>query len=147
MLNTDRTASRHRTKTRNTAVALALACALMACSSKQDNLVPAPRGDLATLEKLATAFRSVSETLPQSPVQQIPPDKLKFVRMVFSEAGFDYHATLLAFAADELEPTNQRQRDMAELVLFPTIGVSDVDLAKLYTEAELAAVGRIKETF
>lgn len=120
---------------------------ITACSMDAESVLPAPHGDLATLEKLADAYRDMANTLNQSPVQQIPSDKRAFVEKVFSKAGYNYNATLIAFAADELDPADPRQRDMAELLLFPTIGVSEIDLAKLYPGPELAAVEKLKKRF
>lgn len=120
---------------------------ITACGMGAKTDLPAPHGDLATLEKLADAYRDMANTLTQSPVQQIPSDKRAFVEKVFSKAGYSYNATLLALAADELDPADPRQRDMAELLLFPTIGVNEIDLAKLYPGPELAAVEKLKKRF
>lgn len=119
---------------------------LAACQPQQQATtgLAAPRGEQRVLEQLADAFRDAADSLPTSPGSLPPEGRMEFVELVFSKAGYDYHATLTALASEGLDPNNALHRDMVELVFFPTAGVAPNDVRKLYGEAEAAAIEHIK---
>jgi len=111
---------------------------LLACDNASQKV--APIGDHEGLEQLAAAYRKVMEEYPVAPASMQPEDKKKFVERVFTEAGYQYSATLKAFARHGIDSTNQDQRDLADLLFLPHKGLNDAELPRLYTADELAAV-------
>jgi len=101
---------------------------------------PAPIGDHAALEQLATAYRSVADGYPVQPTSMRPKVKKDFVQRVFTTAGYHYGATLSAFANQGVDITNQDQRDLAELLLLPLRGLGEEDMKKLFSAEELQAI-------
>lgn len=97
---------------------------------------PAPLGDYATLEKLASAYTEVGEQYPMQPRMLPPPGRLEFIRKVFASAGFDYTATLAALARQGIDPGNKEHRDLAELVLLPHQGLAVAERETLYSSTE-----------
>lgn len=97
------------------------------------------------LEQLADAFRDVADNLPTNPARMPPEGRKEFVQLVFSKAGYDYHATLTALASEGLDPNNKLHRDLVELVFFPTAGVSPADVRRLYDGPESVAIEHIKK--
>lgn len=100
---------------------------------------PAPAGDHAALEQLADAYRATAEQFPVAPQGMQPQGKRQFVEQVFVRAGYDYHATLAALAA-QMDATNPDHRDLAELLLLPRKGLADEQLGELYTTTERQAL-------
>lgn len=105
---------------------------------------PAPIGDHAVLEQLATSYRSVSDEYPTQPASMRPKGRKEFVKRVFEVAGYNYGATLSAFAKRGADVINQDHRDLAELMFLPHRGVSKVDMEKLYSTDELQAIRAIE---
>ena len=105
---------------------------------------PAPAGDHAVLEKLADAYRSVAQQYPMQPASMPPEGKKKFIKGVFTTAGYSFSATLMAFAKQGVDATNQDHRDLAELLMLPHKGLTDADMATLYSTEELAAIRSIQ---
>ena len=105
---------------------------------------PVAIGDHAALEQLATAYRSVAEEYPVQPASMRPAGKKEFVIRVFETAGYHYRATLMAFAKQGADVTNQDQRDLADLLFFPHRGMSEADMKDLYTADELEAIQSIQ---
>lgn len=114
---------------------------LVSCQSHSQP--PAPLGERQALEKLAKAYDDLSERLPVSPTGLTPEGKLAFVRKVFDRAGYDFTGTLYAFAQLRRDTLNNHHRDMMELLLLPSQGVKESDLAKLYSKAEFASIEKI----
>ncbi len=96
-------------------------------------------GDHAALERLADAYRATLQVFPAAPSNLPPAERLRFVRQVFREAGYDYDASLIALAAHgDVEDADQR--DLADLLLLPTRGLSNESLATLYHGEGLQAM-------
>ena len=112
---------------------------LFGCDSSETG-IPAPIGDHAALEELATAYRRVSEEYPVRPDGMRPKARKQFIQQVFVAAGYQYEATLSAFAGQGVDVTNQDQRDLAELLFLPHRGLSETDMEKLYSAEELKAI-------
>ena len=118
---------------------------LPACSDVVQK--PAPLGEYAVLEELAAAYRTTSEQYPVQPQAMRPKARKEFLSKVFVQAGYGYSATLLALADTELSITNQDHRDFVDLLLLPGKGLSDADLASIYTADELIVVRRLRKLF
>lgn len=118
---------------------------LLACSD--DVQQPAPIGDYAVLEELATAYRTISEQYTMQPHAMRPAGRRDFLRKVFAQAGYSYSATLLALTDAELLTTNKDQRDFVELLLIPGKGLADADLSSIYNADELPVVRRLRKVF
>lgn len=118
---------------------------LSACNN--DVQKPAPVGDYAALEQLATAYRTVGEQYTMQPQAMHPEGRRDFLRKVFAQAGYSYSATLLAMADAEVSITNQDHRDFAELLLQPGKGLADADLASIYSADELTVILRLRKVF
>ena len=112
--------------------------------SKNSELPPAPIGNIKTLEKLADSYNIVAEGFPMN-IQVLPPQqKHEFVAQVFSKTGYDYRATLLAMASSSLDPQNKNQKDLAELLLLPTVGLVNEDIEDLFSDDEIKAINKIE---
>jgi hypothetical protein len=120
---------------------------LTACQPQQQATTgtAAPRGEQHALEQLADAFRAVAEGLPTNPASLPPEGRKEFVQLVFSKAGYDYHATLTTLASEGLDPSNKLHRDLVELVFFPTTGVAPDDIRRLFDGPEASAIEHIKK--
>lgn len=115
---------------------------LSACDNSP--LKPAPIGDHSVLEQLADAYRSVAQQYPAQPASMRPAGKKKFIEGVFTTAGYSFSATLKAFAKQSVDVTNQDHRDLAELLVLPHKGMTDADMATLYSSEELVAIRSIQ---
>ena len=111
----------------------------------RNNQPPAPLGEKAVLEKLADAFKHEANRIAWSPQHQTPSAKRDFVENVFATAEYSYDATLAYLAANKLDPGNQLHRDLVELVLFPTVGISLEDIAKIYDHDEFKVIQKIRK--
>ncbi|HEC20682.1 MAG TPA: hypothetical protein ENI97_15305 [Gammaproteobacteria bacterium] len=118
---------------------------IAACSSQAPQK-PAP-ADHAVLEELAQAYRKVGEDYPMQPQAMAPEGRKEFVSRVFAEAGYDFSASLIALARPGADRTNQDQRDLAELLLLPSRGLSDDALARLYTADERKSIQQLRTIF
>lgn len=120
-----------------------LSMGLFACEGQEVGKA-APIGDHAVLEQLATAYRSVANEYPMQPASMRPIHKKEFIERVFASAGYHYRATLIAFAKQGADVTNQDQRDLAELLFLPHRGLDENGMKDLYTAEELAAIRSIQ---
>lgn len=111
---------------------------LLACDNASQKGVPI--GDHGGLEQLAAAYRKVLQAYPVAPASMPPEDKKEFVERVFTAAGYQYSATLKAFARHGIDGTNQDHRDLVDLLFLPHKGLTDAELPRLYPADELAAV-------
>jgi hypothetical protein len=127
----------------NLLIIVLLSVLLMACAREAPG-TPAPLGDYAVLEQLATAYRTVAQDYPMQPRQMPPAGRKEFVTRVFHSAGYDYSATLHALAAQGLDRTSQDHRDLADLLLLPHQGVDHAARAELYSDQELADIEAIE---
>jgi hypothetical protein len=125
-------------------VLLILVVSFVACDKETANIA-APIGDLATLEKLADSYRKMADRLPANPRGLMPKDKRRFVEQVFEHAGYNYSATLFALANTQLDPFNQHQSDLAELLFLPQLGAGPNEISAVYTPAELQAIETIQK--
>ncbi len=132
-------------KKRASAIVTGTALLLLVACSKPD-LPAAPLGERPVLQQLADGYELVAEQLPVSPRKLPPAERRKFLETVFREAGFDYNATLTSAAAGALDPANQHHRDLVELLVLPTVGISQDDIAGFYSTEELAAIQAIEMT-
>jgi hypothetical protein len=105
---------------------------------------PASIGDHAVLEQLAESYRSVAQQYPVQPASMRSAGKKKFVKEVFEKAGYSFSATLKAFARQGVDVTNQKHRDLAELLFLPHKGLAETELATLYSSDELVAIKAIQ---
>jgi hypothetical protein len=119
-------------------VLLVLVFNLLSCEKAPGKA--APIGDHAVLEQLADAYRKIGQEYPVSPSGMRPAGKKEFVQRVFQKAGYDYAETLKAFAKQGVDVTSQDQRDLAELLLFPSRDLASADWKDVYMSEELAAV-------
>ncbi len=118
-----------------------------ACSQSPENLVPAPLGERAVLERLADAYTALSDKkLGVSPMSLLGDERHKFVTEVFAQAGYDYSATLRALAMGEFDRSNELHNDMVELLLMPHRSQTLVKMqpAEIYTSEELMDVAAIE---
>lgn len=123
----------------------ATALLLLACSDNTQK--PAPLGEYAVLEQLAAAYRTTGEQYPMQPQAMPPEGRKEFLTKVFMQAGYSYSATLLALADADVLMTNQDHRDLVDLLLLPGKGISDADLATIYSADELVVVRRLRADF
>ncbi len=127
---------------------VSIACSLIIACAQNDTTGPAaPIGAVEALEQLATAYRSVAQTLPGTPRDLPPPVKRKFVEQVFQQAGYDYSTTIITLSQAELDPFDSHQRDLAQLLFLPLEQLARENYDDYYSEPELAAIDTIKKTF
>ena len=126
-------------------VLMLIAFGVLGCDNNQSRK-PAPIGDHAVLEQLATAYRTVAEEYPVQLTGMRPAGKKEFVERVFATAGYHYGATLAAFAKQGADVTSQDQRDLADLLFFPHRGLGEADMKDIYTADELAAIQTIQSS-
>ncbi|WP_455209999.1 hypothetical protein [Kaarinaea lacus] len=122
-------------------IIIVLSIGLIACQA--DHRPPAPLGEREALEKLASAYETLSEQLPVSPTGLTPQGKLKFVQEVYRLAGYDFTATLQALAQTSPENLTSYHKDMMELVLLPNQGLSQQAAEDLFNATQLASIRRI----
>jgi hypothetical protein len=124
---------------------LLLILALLVLSACDNGpLKSAPAGDHAVLEQLADAYRNVAQQYPVQPASMRPAGKKKFIEGVFTTAGYSFSATLKAVAKQGVDVTNQDRRDLVELLMLPHKGLTDADMATLYSTEELVAIRSIQ---
>ena len=107
----------------------------------------APLNDRTALEKLASAYKTVSETLAVSPVKLRAEARRKFVEQVFAEAGYDYTLTLVALAGTQPAAITQYHKDMKELLYLPHYGMKFEEVKDIYTDHESRAIQQIDNHF
>lgn len=122
-----------------------LALMLVACSEKVQKTTPV--GDYAVLEQLAEAYRSVGQQYPMQPQAMPPKGRREFIERVFQNAGYHYSLSLLAVGKSTTNITNQDHRDLVDLLLLPSNGLSDEDLSSLYNAEEKVAVRHLRKVF
>ncbi len=123
-----------------------LLLAAYGCST--DNpLVAAPIGSIAPLEKLADSYKQIESSYPSNKTSLPPARKREFIDRVFSLSGYDYTLTLLSMGEMQLDAKNKNQKDLAELLLVPTVGLSSRELADIYSIEEVRAFKKLKATF
>lgn len=122
---------------------LLAALALAGCSDGEPTA--APRGDSATLGKLAASYERVSSQFDSNPHQLPLKERKRFVEFVFRDAGYSYAATLKALARDasDSKPFDQQRRDLAELLILPHQGQSPGD-AGIYSQEQLRDIEAIQ---
>lgn len=114
-------------------------------TNEQPGQPPAPLGEITALERLADGYQAVTDTLAANPVT-LPPDQRRlFIKNVFLQSGYDYTATLTAVANGPLNLADKNQHDLVELLLYPTVGLSDGDITELYSSAEASALIKLKQ--
>lgn len=113
-----------------------------ACAEKSSH-DPAPLGDKAALEKLADAYRKLSDDLPVTPAGLRPAARRKFLEQVFQTAGYDYSSTLIALATLPPGNINQYHRDLKQLLYLPHYDKRIEKLSDIYSEKEILAITAI----
>ena len=125
---------------------LLLALLIVACEQKKPGTA-APLNDIATLEKLAKAYKEVSDQFPVSPVNLAPNVRRKFVEQVFFSAGFGYSETLTSLSQVQKENITKLHRDMQELLFMPHYRLQADAMKDIYSEQELFAISKIETLF
>jgi len=105
----------------------------------------APLNSQDVLQKLANAYKKQAEPLPMNPLTLTPTQRKKFVKIVFSEAGYDYTSTLIHLAEIDPSSVNQLHKDMRDLLFLPHYGVNFQEVKSIYTEQERTAIDKIKK--
>lgn len=119
---------------------------LSGCDTSQPNQYPAAVLDnKEALEKLASAYESVSETIPVSPVNLRPAARKKFVVQVFMEAGFNYSETLHALSQVQAHSITQQHKDLKQLLFLPHYRVKFEEIKDIYTDEEINAIELINK--
>lgn len=121
----------------------ALVIFISGCSGNQD-ATPAPLGKLSALENLADSYTQISEQFPMNVGAMPPPQKREFLEHVFKKTGYDYSATIIHMSNSTLDKNNKNQKDLAELVLLPTVGISNDAASDFYSDDEMQAIHKIK---
>ena len=118
---------------------------LVACSSDDALLAAAPLGERPVLQNLADAYTDVSnKRLTVSPMTLMGKERRDFLVRVFTEAGYDYSATLRALAMD-YDKTNKLHKDLAGLVLMPHRNLAiKSQPAEIYLPGELMDVATLE---
>jgi len=80
-----------------------------------------------------------------NPLTLTPTQRKKFVKIVFSEAGYDYTSTLIHLAEIDPSSVNQLHKDMRDLLFLPHYGVNFQEVKSIYTEQERTAIDKIKK--
>lgn len=123
----------------------ALAVLVTACGGNEAPSAPAPIGDKAALEKLASSYEAIMERLPGSPWMLTPEDRKRFVEQVFADSGYHYRATLLRMAEGDWDPEDKNARDLTELLFMPHTNLSPGQpFDGVYSEEEWAAVRKVQ---
>ena len=118
---------------------------LSGCSSSQQQQLPAaPLNDKEALEKLASSYETVSDTIPVNPVNIRPTARKKFVEQVFSEAGYNYSATLHALAKVQPKSITQYHKDIKQLLFLPHYKVNFDKIKDIYSEEEIKSIETIR---
>ena len=125
-----------------TALTLLLLLTMTFCSENTPQ-VSAPPGDKVALEKLADAYRKYSDGLPSSPANLRPEARKKFIKRVFSTAGYSYQATLSALSTVQKPEFSQHHKDLQELLFLPHHNNRLQDLPDLYSGQEIVAIEAI----
>jgi len=125
---------------------LALVFSLMGCQSKPTTAY-APLNSQDVLQKLANAYKKQAEPLALNPLALTPSQRKKFVKSVFVEAGYDYTGTLLQLALVNPDSISPLHKDMRDLLFLPHYGVKLEEVKSIYTQQELAAIGKINQHF
>lgn len=133
-----------------TLIQIALLAALILGTNGCDREKPqiaAPLNDIATLEKLAAAYKEISQQFPVSPTNLAPAARRKFVEQVFATAGYGYSATLSSLSSVKKADITKLHRDMQELLFLPHYGLPKDSIDELYSEQELADIQKIESNF
>ena len=123
---------------------LILVAVLVACQPAQPAGF-APLNNQGVLQKLANAYKKQAEPLPMNPLTLTPTQRKKFVKKVFSEAGYDYTSTLIHLAETDPNSVNQLHKDMRDLLFLPHYGVKFEEVKGIYTAQERTAINKIKK--
>ncbi|MEJ2179868.1 MAG: hypothetical protein P8Y28_05370 [Gammaproteobacteria bacterium] len=121
---------------------------LFSCNSSQPaQYQTAPLDSKPALEKLASAYNSIAETIPVSAVNLRPAARKKFVVQVFNEAGFNYSATLQALSKVPASSVSQYHKDMQQLLFLPHYNIKFEEAKDIYTVEEVNAIETINRSF
>ena len=121
---------------------------LFSCNSSQPTQYEAaPLDSKPALEKLASSYNSVAETIPVSAINLRPAARKKFVSQVFNEAGFNYSATLQALSKVQASSVTQYHKDMQQLLFLPHYKTRFEEIKDIYTAEEVKAIEAINRSF
>ncbi|WP_455201318.1 hypothetical protein [Kaarinaea lacus] len=112
-------------------------------TSNSDQYPAAVLNDKETLEKLASAYETVSGTIPVSPINLRPSARKKFVEQVFTEAGYNYSTTLYALSKVPSYAVTQYHKDLKQLLFLPHYKVEFDEIKDIYTNEEINAIETI----
>lgn len=127
--------------------ALGAITALLGCNNQTPEEPAAPLGDILALEKLADAYKEVSNDFPVNPINLAPDVRKKFVKQVFSNAGYGYQRTLSALSEISNPEITKLHRDMQELLFLPHYRVGKEVWSDIYTDEEIQLVRKIEKNF
>ena len=127
-------------------VTLLLCLAVVACSEEKLPQQPAPIGDKAALEQLASEYNKLAANVPVSPWRLPPSDRKKFLVKLFAASGYNYSATLHQLAQGGWDPNDKNVKDLIELIFMPHTDLRPRDgLKGVYSEQELADVRKVQK--
>jgi len=117
---------------------------LSSCDTSKPNQHPAaPLDNKEVLESLASAYETVAETIPVSPMVLRPAARKKFVEQVFAEAEFNYSDTLIALSKVQAKSITQYHKDIKQLLFLPHYRVNFDETKDIYTDQEIEAIKAI----
>lgn len=127
-------------------VAVVLLLAIAGCDNRPEALVVVPLGERSALERLARSYTDLSDYKYASSPMSLPGgERKKFVVEVFTNAGYDYSATLNQMANQGVDAANQLHVDLADLVLLPLRSPRfPTDPADIYSPEELMDVAAVE---
>jgi len=106
----------------------------------QISKIAVPYGDKQALDQLANAYRSQTSKLATTPNGLRPKAKRRFIELIFQIAGYNYSLTLLQVSQQNIDFNIQLNKDLAELLLLPQMGIKQEDLSSFNSEAEIKAI-------
>lgn len=138
----------HSLKFKLGAVIIGALIALSGCNNGETLGKPAaPLGDVSALEKLAEAYREISDEFPVNPVNLAPDVRKKFVKKVFSSAGYGYEETLSGLSKISRQEITELHRDMQKLLFLPHYRVGKEVWNDIYSDEEIQLIKEIESNF
>lgn len=107
---------------------------------------PVPPGNHAALQRLADAYKSLSDKFDRKPMDMPPEERKAFVEQVFINAGYSYDATLHELATHKVDYGNQDVSGLVDLLTLPHRNTTSAkDYRHIYRPQELKDIKVIEE--